>query len=117
MVEENPMPEDNKVKTSECIAGDIVYTNFAGLSQNYEPRDCAFFHLFKWKVILPEYSLCARIQDNGSFDEKPVIMEECYKTKKEALFACAQRLQSFVDNISGTINKALEQAMLIIDKE
>lgn len=113
------MYEENKVKTIECAAGDMVYTIFAGLSQTYEPTNCSFFYVTKYKVIAPEWSLCAReeIHNGIATFEKPVVMEEVYKSKKDALLACSKRLQKFVDNISTTINQALEQAMLIIDKE
>lgn len=57
------------------------------------------------------------IRNGISNFEKPVVIELVYKSKKDALLACARKLQKFIDNISLTINKTLEQAMLIIDKE
>jgi len=113
------MSENMRVKTTECAVGEMVYTIYAGLSQTYDANNCAFFHVTKYKVVAPEWSLCAReeISKGVSNFEKPVVIEEVYRSKKDALLACSNKLQKFIDNISKTINQALEQAMLIIDKE
>lgn len=62
------MSDDNdKVKTTECSVGDMVYTIYAGINNTFDPASCSFFYVTKYKVIAPEWSLCARRNSQRHF--------------------------------------------------